>query len=387
MAKREPGYCLHKPTGQAYVNLGGRVIYLGPHDTDESRERYNRVKAEWLVNRHSPKFRPKISSGPTMAEVCLEYLDFAETYYSVGEYKNLKLAIQPVSELFATMPAKDFDILKFEQCQAWWLKDSSRSRQYINQQCKKLLRVIRWAASKKKMEAKQYDECRLFTPLKAGRTPAREAKKITCVARALVDATKKHMTPVLRDMVTFQELTGCRPGEVCSITPSMIDRSEEVWRILLVKHKTAYLGKDRTIYLGPQAQAVLRPYLLRGADEPCFSPIESERQRLQAKHDARVTPLSCGNVPGSNRTRRPSRTPGVAFSTGSYARSIKNACLRAKVEPWAPNRLRHNAATSIRKTFGLDGAQVILGHSGIGVTQSYAEVDIAKAVHIAKQVG
>lgn len=26
---REPGYCLHKPTGQAYVRLGGKVIYLG----------------------------------------------------------------------------------------------------------------------------------------------------------------------------------------------------------------------------------------------------------------------------------------------------------------------------------------------------------------------
>jgi hypothetical protein len=27
----EPGYCLHKPTGQAYINLGGKVHYLGTH--------------------------------------------------------------------------------------------------------------------------------------------------------------------------------------------------------------------------------------------------------------------------------------------------------------------------------------------------------------------
>ena len=26
MAKREPGYCLRKPTGQVYVNLGGKVV-------------------------------------------------------------------------------------------------------------------------------------------------------------------------------------------------------------------------------------------------------------------------------------------------------------------------------------------------------------------------
>ncbi|MCE3018976.1 MAG: tyrosine-type recombinase/integrase [Pirellula sp.] len=384
---REPGYCLHKPTGQAYVNLGGKVIYLGEHGTDESRERYNRVKAEWLVNRHSEKFQPKQSCGPTMADVCWDYLDHAEKYYSSSEYKNLKLAVLPVSELFSTMPAKDFDVLKFELCQEWWLKESSRSRPYINKQCKRLLRVIKWAASKKKMKAEQYTECSLLAPLKAGRTKAPETKKITCVSRGIVDATKKQMTQVLRDMVTLQELTGCRPCEVCAITPSMVDRTSEVWTITLAKHKTAYLGKDRTIYLGPQAQAVLRPYLLRGTDEPCFSPQESEKQRQEARHAARVTPLSCGNVPGSNRTRRPSTTPGVAFTAGTYARSIRNACLRAKVEPWAPNRLRHNAATQIRKQFGLDGAQVILGHSDIGITQTYAEVDIAKAVNIARQVG
>ncbi len=46
---REPGFCLHKPTGQAYVNLGGRVIYLGTYGTDKSKSQYNKVKAEWLV--------------------------------------------------------------------------------------------------------------------------------------------------------------------------------------------------------------------------------------------------------------------------------------------------------------------------------------------------
>ena len=79
MAKREPGYCLHKPTGQAYVNLGGKVIYLGKHGSDESREAYNRVKSEWLLNRHSEKFSPN-TTEPTIADVCLSYLDHAEGY-------------------------------------------------------------------------------------------------------------------------------------------------------------------------------------------------------------------------------------------------------------------------------------------------------------------
>ncbi len=54
---------------------------------------------------------------------------------------------------------------------------------------------------------------------------------------------------------------------------------------------------------------------------------------------------------------------------------------------WSPNQLRHNAATEIRKQFGLDAAQVILGHSEIGVTQIYAEADRTKAVEVALMIG
>ena len=53
---REPGYCLHKPTGQAYVRFDGKPFYLGEFGSEVSKERYNRLKAEWLVNRHSAKF-------------------------------------------------------------------------------------------------------------------------------------------------------------------------------------------------------------------------------------------------------------------------------------------------------------------------------------------
>ena len=183
----------------------------------------------------------------------------------------------------------------------------------------------------------------------------------------------------------------------------MVDRSGDVWLIKLAKHKTAYRGKDRTLYVGPQAQAILAKYLLREENAACFSPIESEKQRRQAQHEARVTPLSCGNKPGSNRTRTPRRTPGAAFDTNSYAHSIKGACKRAFPAPkdlsieakkqwyvgrtWAPNQLRHNTATLVRKHYGLEGAQVILGHSDIGISQVYAERDSSKAIGIARQIG
>ena len=39
-----------------------------------------------------------------------------------------------------------------------------------------------------------------------------------------------------------------------------------------------------------------------------------------------------------------------------------------KAHRWSPNRLRHSAATAIRQRFGLEAAQVPLGHASADVT-------------------
>lgn len=405
---REPGYCLHKPTGQAYVRFSGKLYYLGTYGSAESKERYSRLKAEWLVGRHTEKFAES-KGGSTIAQVCLAYLEFAERYYAASsEYVNLKLAVQPLSDLYATLPASEFGVVQFRAVRDWWLNKESEqgvklgtkkrkadpdkkakrvSRQYVNKQMKRLTRIIKWSVGEGLVPSATHEAIKCVASLKRGRTDAPETEPVKPVASKLVEATLPFLTQVVADMVRFQRLTGCRPGEVCAIKPAMVNRSESVWTIELGDHKTAYRGKSRTLYVGPQAQHVLRPYLLRSADAHCFSPQESEQQRLDAKHSARKTPLSCGNRPGTNRTRKPRKTPGTYFTSGTYARSIKNVCQRCKLESWAPNQLRHSAATEIRKRFGIDAASIILGHSGLEVTQVYAEADRQKAIDIARQIG
>ena len=103
-------------------------------------------------------------------------------------------------------------------------------------------------------------------------------------------------------------------------------------------------------------------------------------------HEKRKTRMSCGNRPGTNVARKPRKKPGECFTTRSYARSIYYACKRAKLTHWHPNQLRH-AATEIRKQFGLDAASVILGNSGLEVTQVYAEQDRQKAIEVALKLG
>jgi len=50
-------------------------------------------------------------------------------------------------------------------------------------------------------------------------------------------------------------------------------------------------------------------------------------------------------------------------------------------------RVRHNAATELRKEFGLEAAQILLGHSKADVTQVYAERDDNRAAAVVAKIG
>jgi integrase len=373
------------------------MIYLGDYGTDESREKYARVKAEWLTSKGAARFVAD-PAGPTMATIALAYLDHAQSYYGPGtELENLKLALRPISALYATLPASTFGVVEFRAVRQWWLgrdggrrsRDGERklSRQYINKQMKRLTRVIKWAVGQGSIPPAVHQAIQCVEPLKRGRCTAPEAEPVRPVDASIVDATCQHLTPVVADMVKLQLLLGCRPGELCSLKPSDVHRVKDVWEIRLANHKCSWRGKERVIFAGPKAQRILSKYLLRGADEHCFSPAEATEQRLTAKNEARTTPPSCGNVRGSNVKKKPKKAPGASYSVESYGRAIRYACIKAKVEPWAPNRLRHSRATEIRAKYGIECASSVLGHSGIEITQVYAEQDRNRAVRVAAEIG
>src|SRR5262249_5974082 len=151
---------------------------------------------------------------------------------------------------------------------------------------------------------------------------------------------------------------------------------------------------------------------------------DARREFNEAQHAKRLksgTPLHQGNKPGSNVVRRPKRKPGERYTVGSYDHAIIRACEKAFGMPteyrepvgeakeaelkrpleqqqerrkqreanrakwreqftWHPNQLRHNAATEIRRRYGIEVAQTILGHKlGSGITEIYAEANVKKA--------
>ncbi|TWU27392.1 site-specific integrase [Bythopirellula polymerisocia] len=239
--------------------------------------------------------------------------------------------------------------------------------------------------------------------LRQGRTEARETAPVLPVPDDIVEATLPHMPVVVGDMVRLQRLAGMRPNEVCILRPCDLDRNANVWVYRPESHKTEHHGRERLIFLGPKAQVVLLKYLARDSQAYCFRPAESEAKRRAQAHADRRTPPTCGNHPGSNRVAKPKRQAGARYSTDSYRRAIQRACDRAfpsaegmKSEDlanwqsshrWAPIQLRHSAATEIRKKFGLEAAQIVLGHSKADVTQIYAERDVTKGLQVAQLIG
>lgn len=79
--------------------------------------------------------------------------------------------------------------------------------------------------------------------------------------------------------------------------------------------------------------------------------------------------------------------PGAQYAPSAYGRAIKRAAEKAGVPHWSPNQLRHTRGTEVRKQFGLEAAQVVLGHAGANVTQVYAERDSDKAKDVALRIG
>lgn len=418
---RVPSYRRHKPTGQAVVTINGRDIYLGKWNTATSRAEYDRLVAEFLAN--GRQLRDEVDT--TVVEVINAYRKFAEQYYRKNgevtrEYGCIKEALKIVRELYGRKLADDFGPLALKAVRQRMV-DNGWSRGYINKSIGRIRRCFKWAVENELVRRDMYHGLMAVSGLRKGRSEAREPDPVMPVHDATVQATLPHLSPVVADMIRFQRITGCRPQDVCNLRPCDVDMSGEVWLYRPATHKTEHHGRERIIPIGPKGQDILRPYLLREKETHCFSPMDSEKKRREDLHANRSTPLSCGNRPGTNRRRKPKRSAGEHYTADSYRRAIHRACdfaflppeplsrrehetlqewldrltdkQRAELEKWqsehrwSPNRLRHSAATEIRKRFGLEGAQVILGHASADVTQVYAERDLQKAVEIMREVG
>ena len=407
LGNRVPKYRKHKQSGQAIVTINGRDHLLGPHGTKASKLDYDRLITEWLSSGRSASYGAR-EHAVSITELMVDYVKHVKVYYGTGpnsELHRVTRVLRPLRELYGRTAAADFGVLQFKALRQKFV-DEGLARSFINASMRRVIRMFKWGVTEGRIAPAIPQPLAMVPGLKRGRTAARETEPIRPVDDTLVDATLPHLPDVLADMVRVQRLTGCRPAEVCMMRPGDINRSGDVWEYRPKSHKTQHHGRERVIFIGPQSQAVLLRYLVRDPQAHCFRPCDSEEKRRAAAHAARKTPLSCGNVPGSHRVRhKRRRAPGESYNPRAYHQAVRYGCLKAFPVPgeiandpaavekwtadhhWFPNQLRHSAATEIRQRYGLEAAQVTLGHAQANVTQIYAERDLSKAAAIMKEVG
>lgn len=390
---RPPSYRFHQASRQAVVVIRGKSYYLGTWNSPSSHDAYKRVIAtHWPAATDTP---PRPIASPTGEAIVLHVtvddliLDYwkrrVQSYYvkdgrPTSEQDNIRQALRFVRARYGSTPPRDFGPLALKAVRQDMI-EAGRCRKLINKDIHRIRGMFRWAAGEDLYSGESLAKLSAVEALERGRSSAKERPPVRAVPENVVLATLPHLSPQVAAMVRLQLLTAARPGEVASIRPRDVDRSDPAcWVYRPESHKTQHHGRDRVILIGPRGQDVLRPWLDRGPDVYCFCPAQVIAARLAGK-------LSCPAPP--DRVRRPAARPkpGGRYSKDSYRVAIQRACRRAGVPVWTPHQLRHTGATAIRHEYDIEAAQVILGHSMLDTTAIYAARDLSKAKAVMMQIG
>lgn len=376
----------------AMVRIDGNDVMLGDWNSPTSKEKYQRVVAEWLSNDALPNRNDK---QITVTEICIDYTKECNNRYLLPsgkhstEFDTAKRVMRDLRRLFGSTDAVEFKAIRFKAIRDEFVRQGL-SRYVCNKYSRHVIRAFKLASENEKLPPENYLSMRSVESLKKGKTNAHETTPILPVDVEIIDTTLQHLNSIVGDMVRVQLLTGMRPGEVCQLKPADIDRSEKIWVFKPKQHKNEHRGHSRAVCLGEQAQVILRPYVLRDDDSFCFDPSESVEQHRRKRNLERVTPPNHGNFKDkTNPKLEPGWKPGNCYTTNSYRRAIHRACDSAKIPRWSPNRIRKTAATNIRKITGsLEGAQAVLGHKSRSTTERfYAEIDVTLAAEVMAKIG
>jgi integrase len=352
LVNRLPKYSLHKPSGQAKIRFCGKDTYLGKYGLPESKEAYARFIAS------IPKAGEKAAAAEPAPGVVLLVSECVERFYQhalvyyardgvqTGEHITVRCALRPLVNRFGSLPVTQFGpkklkVVREDMIALGW------TRYTINKAVSIVKRCFTWCASEELVPANIAMAVKTVAGLQRDRTAAREKDPIGPVADEDVDAVIAITSDLVADICRLMRPTGMRPGEVLAMTAGEIDRSDpSCWRYVPGRHKTSHKDKTRVVMIGERAQEVILP-------------------RIQRSGEGRLFPMT----------------------RAALRRSIHRGCKRAGIPNWHPNQIRHTVGTEVRSEYGLEAAQVLLGHSHADVTQSYAERDLAKAADVARKIG
>ena len=348
-----PTYGHHKQTGQARCYVNGKSIYLGKYGSEESRILYGEIVAKVVSGRPVDPFVTKSAdpaSGLTVNELVLAFLRHADGHYvkngePTSEIHCLKAATSPLVKLYGFTPVDEFGPLMLKAVRQNFV-DAGWVRESCNKGTNRIRLVFKWGVENELVAPATLQKLQAVAALLKGRTEAHDNAPRTAVDDDRIEAVKRLVRPLVRDLIELQRLCGARSGELLKLTTGMLIRTGDVWKADISDHKTVHHDQSRTLHFGPQAQLILTKYLSADPDAKLFK-----------------------------------------ITRTAFCRAITRACEKAGIERWVPHQMRHTNANNVREEFGLEHTQAVLGHAHADMTQHYAKVSSKKAAEVARKIG
>ncbi len=394
---RFPKLCRAKSRNLAFVCVGSKKkIYLGKWGSQEAAAKYSEYVDKLIRGESLLVGETEDKRVVSLADLATAFFSGHADYYKKNgvdtrQIHRFRTALEYPLRFFADLPVDDFGPLKLQAARREMIQSGRFSREYLNTLVNCIRHVFKFGVEQELVKPSTLEALKAVQPLKRGRVQLKETEPVRPVSLADYDAALACMSPVVADMTRLQRLTGMRPGEVCAMRAGDIERRPDVWVYTLATDKTDWRRAPedkRQIALGSRAQHLLTPYLdeIEGSPERfVFSPARAAEARAQRMRAERQTPITAQTLRRDARSER--RIFADGYTTDAYRRAIARACASAGVPRWAPNQLRHLFATEIRSQYGLEAAQIMLGHACADVTQIYAERDFLKMIEIAKKIG
>lgn len=373
---REPKYRKQSRSShghdRAFVVINGRRIYLGPHGSSESRERYHRVLAEYAAGvqpttLRKPTGNPKSDSGMTVDELIDLFLDELDKRHTEGRLAkpvNYRQVLKVIHHLYGGILVDDFGPKHLVTIRERMIETGLRTRT-VNERLAQVRAMFAWGLEREYVRAEQSHalaQVRNATP--SVHEQPRERTPPTAEEILAIQHLVSHQVWA---MIQIQLLSGARPGEIVQMRAVDIDMNSEIWIYQPSSHKSQRRGKQRRIPLNGESQKVLRTFLsTRSIDAPLFSPRESVREMIGVEKIGK-------------------RIPGEQYTTASYGYAVRRACKRANIRVWSPHLLRHDAATRIEARLGVEAATAVCGHSTERITERYIHRNDERAVEAVRE--
>jgi integrase len=348
--------------------------YFGRWGTDEAEAAYARFQLEWATRLVRPA-KPEAGQRVAVCRLVKLWLAYCETgddgeggYLKHGKLTSgihaQRAAMNYLNALFGEVDVEAFGPDELRAVRKKMI-ECDLARRTINGYQTAIVQMFGWGVGRKVVAGEVWAALKQVGTLKKGKTTARDNAKKTAAPWADVAATFPHLhqsesrRAVLESLVRAHWLLGGRPQDMVSMRVRDLDRTGDVWRYAVERHKNEHREKELAYWVGPRCQSVLLPLLEgKSPDDHVFAyPAEEGGQPKPVTRDA-------------------------------YGQRVREACEKAKVKPWTPHQLRHSRATEVMRIFeSNEAASAAIGDTPEVTREIYVDPLDAVRKRIARETG